>query len=113
MSVAVRQWCEDVNPDWEFRLFVRAGEATALTVYNDFFFSQKMLDQREELQKLIMGYWDEVKDDIHINSKDYCIDFAVTPDLCKCYIIEINNFLPPVLKLIAISLLCWCFHIFV
>jgi hypothetical protein len=41
----------------------------------------------------IQNVWDAAEP--HISFPDYCIDFAVTPDLTRCYIVEINAALPP------------------
>ncbi len=42
---------------------------------------------------LVEGVWDRVQP--KIRSDNYSIDFAVAPDLSACWIVEINNFLPP------------------
>lgn len=95
LQVAVREWCPDLNPDWEFRLFVMSEEPTALTIYNDFFYDEAIVHQKSAIEAMIVETWREVCDRIHLHTTSYCIDFAVTPDLQKVFIVEVNNFLPP------------------
>jgi hypothetical protein len=96
LAIAVRQWCDDLNPDWEFRLFVMNGATTALTIYNDLHFDAVMLYNKSRIEGMILATWTDVKDDIHKHVDDYCIDFAITPDLQKIFIIEVNAFIPPI-----------------
>lgn len=96
LCLAVREWDDRLDPDFEFRLFVVGGQPTALTQYNDFVFDKRMVKGKKAIERSIMGMWDRVKAKIHKKSKDYCIDFAVQPDdFSKALIIEVNNFQPP------------------
>mmetsp|Transcript_1151 Transcript_1151/g.1869 ORF Transcript_1151/g.1869 Transcript_1151/m.1869 type:complete len:257 (+) Transcript_1151:229-999(+) len=96
LKIAVREWCEEYETDWEFRLFVMDGEPTALTIYNDFFFDERIVAHKAEIEKQIMQLWERVRDRIHRKSQNYCIDFALAASLEKIFIIEVNNFVAPV-----------------
>lgn len=96
LKIAARKWCDEIDSNWEFRLFVVKGMPTALTIYNDFYFDERILKAKEQIEEVILNQWRKVKDKVHRKSKNYCIDFAVTPSLEKVFIIELNNFLAPV-----------------
>jgi hypothetical protein len=85
-----------VNPDWEFRLFVADHQATALTIYNDFFYDVNIVNEKDRIQDMILSCWESVRANIRPQTASYCIDFAVLPDLSQIYIIEVNDFLPPI-----------------
>mmetsp|Transcript_41733 Transcript_41733/g.69710 ORF Transcript_41733/g.69710 Transcript_41733/m.69710 type:complete len:146 (-) Transcript_41733:619-1056(-) len=72
------------------------GEPTALTIYNDFFFDERIVAHKAEIEKQIMQLWERVRDRIHRKSQNYCIDFALAASLEKIFIIEVNNFVAPV-----------------
>jgi hypothetical protein len=42
----------------------------------------------------VESLWDRIPTDT-LPMTDYCIDFAVNPDLSQVWIVEINAFLPP------------------
>uniref|UniRef100_A0A7S4DHE3 Cell division cycle protein 123 n=2 Tax=Lotharella globosa TaxID=91324 RepID=A0A7S4DHE3_9EUKA len=96
LQIAVREWCSDVDSDWEFRLFVVDGKSTALTIYNDFYYDARIVANKEAIQAQILSLWEKVRHSIDKKTKNYCIDFAVTPSLEKTFIIEVNNFLAPI-----------------
>jgi hypothetical protein len=83
----------DFDPDWEFRGFVVDGVRTCLTTYSPFIFSPEISAQKDKILRLIEGVWDSVQG--RIQSKNYCLDFAVSRSLSHCWIVEVNNFLPP------------------
>merc|ERR1712232_422509 len=78
LHVAVREWCPNLDSDWEFRLFVMGNEATALTIYNDFFYDERILHHRTAIEQMILETWGKVRDRILEHTSSYCIDFAIT-----------------------------------
>merc|ERR1712039_143202 len=96
IRVAVREWCCELDSDWEFRLFVVEEKPTALTIYSDFFYDEGIVSKKTKIEAMILEIWEKVRDSIHRHTSSYCIDFAVTPDIKRIFIIEINNFLPPI-----------------
>lgn len=96
LRIAVREWCPEVNPEWEFRLFVVKEIPTALTVYDMTVFDSQIVIHEKAIEALIMNTWRSVSGRVHKHSHSYCIDFAVTPDAKTAFIIEVNDFLPPV-----------------
>lgn len=66
---------------------------TGLSVYCPWVFSPNMLAKKEQILEVIFRVWD--KAETRIRSENYSLDFAVSPDLSSCWIVELNNFLPP------------------
>lgn len=95
LKLIVREWCDKVDADWEFRGFVVNGVLTSVTQYNDFVFDPRMAEGKDTIRALITECWDAVKESIYQHSENYSIDFAVTPDLSSVLIVEVNDFLPP------------------
>jgi len=93
MKIAVRDWCTDVQPEFEFRAFVYAGKMTCCTQYLDYYFNPDLIEKQDRILQLIEQCWNLVRNDIKINN--YTIDFAVSNDFKRCHIIELNH-LPPV-----------------
>lgn len=96
LQLAVREWCDEIDPDWEFRLFVVDQHTTALTIYNDFFYDENIVIHKAKIEAMILECWSAVKNNIHRNVSLYCIDFALVPDLTRIFIIEVNAFQPPI-----------------
>ena len=93
LKVHVFEFFSGFDPDWEFRAFMSNGSRTAITIYNPWVYSADMLNKKEQILALLLEVWD--KADGHIRSENYSLDFAVSPDLSACWIVELNNFLPP------------------
>jgi hypothetical protein len=84
---------EGFDPDWEFRGFVVNGQRTCLTIYSPWVYKPEIVENKKKIQEKIFSLWDQVQP--KIKSENYCLDFAVSVDLKNCWIVEVNNFLPP------------------
>lgn len=93
ISVHVAPFFSEFDPNWEFRGFVADGKKTCLTMYSPFTFVPEIAQKKDEILAVIQEMWDKVMP--KIQSENYCVDFAVKPDLSKTWIVEVNNFLPP------------------
>ena len=93
LKIHIFEFFTGFHPDWEFRAFVANGQRTAITLYNPWVYSQDMMQQKDAILKLILELWDRAQP--NIRSENYSLDFAVAPDLSGCWIVELNNFLPP------------------
>ena len=93
LSVHVFEFFTGFDPDWEFRAFCAAGQRTSITAYNPWVYSRDMIDKQGPILRLITALWDRAQP--RIASQNYSLDFAVAPDLSGCWIVELNNFLPP------------------
>lgn len=94
LKLIVREWDDAINGDWEFRAFVVDGKLTCVTQYNDFVFDARISANKEVIRAMIYECWQAVRP--NIKSKNYCIDFAVLPDLSSTLIVEVNAVLPPI-----------------
>jgi hypothetical protein len=113
MSVAVRAWHDDLNPEWEFRLFIVETQPTAMSIYSEFTYDPRIVEHKARIEELIMECWAKAsprvglahrditltteppgsfqfRDRIHGHSTTYTIDFSVAPDLTNCYVIEVE-----------------------
>eukprot|EP00121_Abeoforma_whisleri_P003056 Awhi_evm1s2746 len=93
LNIHVSQFFSGFEPNWEFRAFVANGKKTCLSVYSPFVYDADIVFNKEKILELIQTVWDKVIP--RIKSKNYCVDFAVKPDLTRCWIVEVNDFLPP------------------
>eukprot|EP01104_Vermistella_antarctica_P013546 TRINITY_DN4118_c1_g1_i3.p1 TRINITY_DN4118_c1_g1~~TRINITY_DN4118_c1_g1_i3.p1 ORF type:complete len:450 (-),score=80.24 TRINITY_DN4118_c1_g1_i3:129-1478(-) len=93
MDVHVSEFFEGFDPIWEFRGFVADGVRTSLTAYNPWVYDRSICEHKDAILRLISDLWDRAGP--KIRSENYTLDFAVSKDLKKCYIVELNNFLPP------------------
>lgn len=72
------------------------GRRTALTVYSPYVYSPGLhVARREELLALLTATWDAAAAQVERHVSSYSIDFAVAPDLSRCWVVEVNAFLPP------------------
>jgi hypothetical protein len=93
LSVVVRDWCNELDPSWEFRAFVVNSKLNACTVYSSFTYVPAIAEHAAEIERMIVEFWESCKD--RIREEGYTIDFFVAPDLSTVKIIEINP-LPPI-----------------
>lgn len=93
LNLIVREWCDALDPMWEFRAFVMDSKLTSCTIYSDFTYVPEIAANRDTVERMIVECWESVKDRIHVPG--YTIDFFVAPDLSFVKIIEIN-WLPPI-----------------
>lgn len=93
INVHVTEFFSGFDPDWEFRYFVVDGQRTGLTTYNPWVFVPAIVAHKKEIFHLIENVINKVQPKIH--SQTYSIDFAVSPQLDACWVVEVNNFVPP------------------
>ncbi|KAI8821502.1 D123-domain-containing protein [Fimicolochytrium jonesii] len=90
--ILVREWA-DIDPDMEFRGFVRKGELNALCQYNYNMFSPRLLDQKDSIaDRIRIFYTEKIRPKIESALPDCIVDFAIA-DTGKIYVIELNPFL--------------------
>lgn len=93
MDVHVAEFFEEFDPIWEFRGFVCQGKRTALTAYNPWVYDPLICEKKEGILHAISHVWSQAEG--LVRSANYTLDFAVSKDLKLVYIVELNNFLPP------------------
>lgn len=95
LNVHVAPFVETFDPQLEFRGFVAGGRRAALTTYSPFAYSAQLIPRKRAALARITSVWDEADKRISGKCRDYSIDFALSPDLKRCWVVEINAFLPP------------------
>jgi len=90
MKLITRKW-EHFLPEWEFRAFIVNDEITGCTQYYKLCYVPELVANKEKVGEHIKNYFNSIKHLIPITN--YTIDFAVSPDLCTTWVIEINH--PP------------------
>ncbi len=93
LQLHVSAFFEEFDPAYEFRGFVSNGIRTGLTIYNPWVYDEKLIEREQSILSTMLTLWDTVSP--KIRSENYSLDFALSKDLTKCWIIELNNFLPP------------------
>lgn len=93
LELHVSKFFQEFDPAYEFRGFVSQGQRTSLTIYNPWVYDEKLIKQEADVLQRMLTLWDEVTP--KIRSQNYSLDFAFSKDLQNCWIIELNNFLPP------------------
>eukprot|EP01084_Bolivina_argentea_P255864 430512_1 len=77
VSVIVRKWNKEINPLWEFRLFLRNKKPTALTQYNPNIYLPNMYKLKIEIEKLILLKYEKIKNLLSDKLQYFTMDFAV------------------------------------
>mmetsp|Transcript_17272 Transcript_17272/g.51057 ORF Transcript_17272/g.51057 Transcript_17272/m.51057 type:complete len:471 (+) Transcript_17272:220-1632(+) len=96
LDVFVHGWFPRLDPEFEFRGFVKGGVRTALTAYNPWLYNEVIHRQRDRVLQIIEALWGKVDAKIPDGMQDYTIDFAVDPSLNgDVWVVEVNNTLPP------------------
>eukprot|EP00128_Syssomonas_multiformis_P014365 Colp12_sorted_trinity150504_noHs@33831 len=93
LDVHVATFYDGFDPALEFRGFVVNGTRSAITAYSPWVYDERIIKNKDLVHKVITETWDQVQP--RIRSDNYSVDFALSPDLKTCFIVEINNFLPP------------------
>lgn len=95
LALHVTPFCDAFDPNWEFRGFVCKGRRTGLTAYSPWVWEPRQADPSEKAAILarIEQVWDQAE--AGLRSQNYSIDFAVSPSTGECWVVEVNNFLPP------------------
>lgn len=93
LNLHISEYYMDMNPDFEFRGFCHKGKKTCLSAYNPWVYYPSIVQNKDLILSTITPVWDAVM--ALYEGDDYCLDFALSPDFTRAYLIEINNFLPP------------------
>lgn len=93
LDVHLAPFFEGFDPALEFRGFVADGKRTSLTAYSPWVYDKRIIDHKDTLLGLMIALWDKAQ--AKIQSQNFSIDFAISNELSECWLVEINNFLPP------------------
>lgn len=93
LNLHVMEFFDQFDPDFEFRYFVVNGKRTALSVYNPWVYHPEMVEKKDIILSLIESTMDRAQP--KIASCTYSVDFAVSLSLNKCWLVEVNEFVPP------------------
>ena len=88
--LALREFCEDLCDDLEFRAFIYDNKLTAITQYDHYIKFDHIIQNKDKYQKMIHDYWNKnIKN--RIKTPNYSIDFAIIND--KVISIEMSPFM--------------------
>jgi len=91
-SLVVRKWV-GVKCDMEFRSWVNKGQLNALSQYNCNVFFPKVARNEEAIKaKIEEFFYQQLKPRLGDKYAKYVVDYAVSDDLSKVYVIELNPF---------------------
>jgi len=93
-NIVIRQWCP-IPIQYELRGFVYNNTLTGLCQYYDEVFYPELLEHKDLIKKIVLDFFESVKDLIPINPKEYVLDMIVDLDHHKALIVEINPFGKP------------------
>jgi len=88
-KLIVRKWV-GVPIEFEFRGFVNKKKLNAMCQYYHYIYFPHLVQQKEEIEKLIKDLYETIKDIIPLES--LVLDFAVDLQQKKAMVIEINPF---------------------
>ena len=89
-TLALREFCENLSDDLEFRAFIYDNKLTAITQYDHYIKFEHIIKNKEKYQKLMHDYWNKnIKNIIKI--PNYSIDFAIIND--EVIAIEMSPFM--------------------
>ncbi|KAH3759852.1 hypothetical protein Pelo_8324 [Pelomyxa schiedti] len=90
MKMVVREFCDSILPEWEFRVWVANGKLTGATQYHSDLYVRAIHQNQVAIQDLIKTFFETVHPTIPCSS--YTMDLALSPDmaLSGIRIVEIN-----------------------
>jgi hypothetical protein len=92
--LVIRKWVS-IPTQNEFRGFVYNGQLTAVSqYYNDAYFPE-LEAKKAQIEALLRACFEDMKDRVGVEPREYSIDFAVDLEHQKAYIIELNPFGKP------------------
>jgi len=98
MTVAVREWNDQVELANEFRCFVVDSKITAISQYCEYMYLAQWANREEEIKTLVLKAWENIKGLLNRHYKACVLDFVIFPDAaegsCKVQVIEVNPFGP-------------------
>lgn len=95
INMYIFDFFDDLNPDYEFRGFVSKGIKTCLSTYNPYVYDLEIIENKSRILDKILEVWDKIDIEFGALSQNYSLDFAMSNNFQNVYLIEINNFLPP------------------
>jgi len=94
LQVVIREWCPQILPEWEFRIFIWNYKLACCSQYYSDCFVPEIYNNKHKIANLITKFYEEeVKHLIPAHVPNLTFDVALTPDLDKVYMIELGN--PP------------------
>jgi len=93
-TIVLRKWC-NIPIKFELRGFVMDNKLTALCQYYDEVYYPELFENKEKIEKIVLSFFESVKDKIPITPKEYVVDFIVDVPNNTAIIIEINPFGKP------------------
>jgi len=87
MKIIIREWV-DVPIKYEFRSFITDRRINCITQYFDNCLFTGVIENHSKIMSNIISLWDQVKDKVQFSHG--IVDFALSEDLQKTYIIECN-----------------------
>eukprot|EP01119_Soliformovum_irregulare_P016072 TRINITY_DN4625_c0_g1_i1.p1 TRINITY_DN4625_c0_g1~~TRINITY_DN4625_c0_g1_i1.p1 ORF type:complete len:321 (+),score=70.45 TRINITY_DN4625_c0_g1_i1:194-1156(+) len=90
MSIVIRSW-KVFEPEMEFRCFVKNGSVTAITHYYEFLYVEEIVQQKSQLESVMLAYLNEKVIPKLPDLSEYACDLAILPD-SSVMVIELNPF---------------------
>ena len=78
--VIIRKWESKLDSLWEFRLFIKNNQPTALTQYHKNSALPLMYEYKDYIEKGILATFNNIQSNLSDELKDYTIDFAIILD---------------------------------
>jgi len=94
LRIEVREWCPEIFPEREFRLFVWKKKLVAISQYYSDVFVPELSKRREDVsQKIQSFYQTEIQPKLPKDVQNLTVDVALSEDFSKVFLIEVGN--PP------------------
>jgi len=88
MDLIVREWVE-INPEWEFRVFVNHKKLTACTQYYPWIYNPEFNSRLDEITATLENFWEKIKD--LLPDEFFTIDVVLNPQqLDHVRVVEVN-----------------------
>jgi len=93
-NIVIRQWCS-IPIQFELRGFVFDNKLSGLCQYYDEVYYPELFTNKDLIVKIVLDFFDSVKNVIPITPKEYILDIIVDLQNKKALIVEINPFGKP------------------
>ncbi|ELP88860.1 hypothetical protein EIN_475520 [Entamoeba invadens IP1] len=113
--LALREWCDELDPWYEFRAVVYKDNLTALTQYDSRFVLDNVIQNPKEVEDVVKTFFtkefkrnfcekrDKLQEEERKRLESYVIDFAYLQKTKTVKVVEINSFC----SLCGVSLFKW------
>ena len=91
-QIVLREFCEDIRIDYEFRGFINKNQLNAISQYDHYAIYPYLDDQVPKITEKLFEKWREVHP--FIGQESYVMDFLFNPNTEEVTVIEISPFLP-------------------